>query len=74
LDEEIEQTFTFYDFPSVLQRYIKTTNAIESMFSQIRDRTDKVDTFPTELSCLCLVWATAEGINFQRIPTGLPLS
>lgn len=74
LDEEIEQTFTFYDFPLVLQRYIRTTNAIESMFSQIRDRTDKVDTFPTELSCLSLVWATAEGITFQRIPTGLSLN
>jgi transposase-like protein len=71
LDEEVEKTLTFYDFPLVLQRYIKTTNAIESMFSQVRDRTDKVETFSTEPSCLTLVWATIEGLNFQRIPTGI---
>jgi transposase-like protein len=67
----VAKTLTFYDFPKVLQRYIRTTNAIESMESQVRDRTDKVETFTTELSCLTLVWATVQGLAFQRIPTGL---
>jgi transposase-like protein len=74
LEDAVEKTLTFYDFPPVLHRYIRTANAIESMFSQVRDRTDRVDVFTTEKSCLSLVWATAQGIAFQRIPVGLPQS
>ena len=68
LREGEEQTLTFYDFPQVMQRYIKTTNAIESTFSQVRQRTDSVDVFTNEESCLMLVWATLQGVTFQRIP------
>jgi putative transposase len=71
LKEGEEETLTFYDFPQVLQRYIKTTNAIESTFSQVRARTDQVDAFTNEESCLMLVWATLEAMTFQRIPVGL---
>lgn len=70
LSEEEEKTLTFYDFPPSLHRYIRTTNPIESMFSQVRDRTDGVDVFTTEQSCLLLVWATAQGIKFQRLNFG----
>ncbi len=68
LREGEAQTMTFYDFPPVMHRYIKTTNAIESTFSQVRQRTDGVDVFTNEESCLMLVWATLQGITFQRIP------
>ncbi len=68
LQEGAAQTLTFYDFPQVMHRYIKTTNAIESTFSQLRQRTDGVDVFTNEASCLMLVWATLSGITFQRIP------
>lgn len=68
LREGEAQTLTFYDFPPVMHRYIKTTNAIESTFSQVRQRTDGVDVFANEESCLRLVWATLQGITFQRIP------
>ena len=34
LAEEEEKTLTFYDFPQTLHRYIRTTNAIESLESQ----------------------------------------
>lgn len=68
LREGEAQTMTFYDFPQVMHRYIKTTNAIESTFSQVRQRTDGVDVFTNEESCLMLVWATLQGVTFQRIP------
>ncbi len=58
---------TFYDFPPVLHRYIKTTNTIESTFSQVRKRTDGLDVFTNEESCLMLGWATLQGVTFQRI-------
>src|SRR2546421_5995349 len=37
LTEEEEKTFTFYDFPESMHRSIQTTNAIESLFSNVRN-------------------------------------
>lgn len=70
LNEELDKTLTFYDFPQALQRHIRTTNPIESVFSQVRDRTDQIDTFTTEPSCLTLVWARISRLKLMRIPTG----
>ncbi len=51
-----------------MHRYIRTTNAIESLFSNIRQRTDQIDVFTTEMSCLIIVWATIQGIRLRKIP------
>jgi putative transposase len=68
LAEEEEKTLTFYDFPLSMHRYIRTTNAIESLFSNVRQRTDQIDVFTTEMSCLTIVWATIEGITLRKVP------
>jgi putative transposase len=67
LAEEEEKTFTFYEFPVSMHRYIQTTNAIESLFSNIRQRTDQIDVFTTETSCLAIVWATIQDIRLHKI-------
>jgi transposase-like protein len=59
---------TFYDFPQTLHRYIRTTNAIESLRSLVRQRTDQIDVFTTEMSCLTIVWATMQGIRLRTVP------
>jgi len=51
-----------------MHRYIRTTNAIESLFSNVRQRTDQINVFTTEMSCLTIVWATIEGITLRKIP------
>jgi len=68
LAEEEEKTLTFYEFPQAMHRYIQTTNAIESLFSNVRQRTDQIDVFTTETSCLTIVWATIEGIALRKVP------
>ncbi len=68
LAEEEEKTLTFYDFPQTMHRYIRTTNAIESLFSNVRQRTDQIDVFTTEMSCLTIVWATIQGITLRKVP------
>jgi putative transposase len=68
LMEDEEHLLTFYAFPQVVHRYIRTTNAIESFFSTVRQRTDQIDTFTTETSCLTIVWAVMQGIQVPRIP------
>ncbi len=67
LAEEEEKTFTFYEFPLPMYRYIQTTNAIESLFSNVRQRTDQIDVFTTETSCLAIVWATIQDIRLHKI-------
>ena len=68
LAEEQDKTLTFYDFRQTMHRYIRTTNAIESLFSNVRQRTDQIDVFTTEMSCLTNVWATIQGIRLRKIP------
>jgi transposase-like protein len=68
LAEDEEHLLTFYAFPRSLHRHIQTTNAIESLFSNVRQRTDQIDVFTTEMSCLTIVWATIEGITLRKLP------
>ncbi len=68
LMEDREHLFTFYAFPARMHRYIRTTNAIESFFSNVRQRTDSIDAFTTETSCITIVWAVMQDIHLQRIP------
>jgi len=67
LAEEEEKTFTFYEFSVSMHRHIQTTNAIESLFSNVRQRTDQIDVFTTETSCLTIVWATMQDIRLHKI-------
>ncbi len=50
LAEDEEHLLTFYAFPQSIHRHIQTTNAIESLFSNVRQRTDQMDVFTTETS------------------------
>ena len=68
LCEDEEHLLTFYAFPPVMHRYIRSTNAIESFFSNVRQRTDQIDTFTTETSCLTIVWAVMQDIRLPKIP------
>jgi len=67
LTEDEESTFTFFAFPQTMHRHIKTTNAIESLWSLVRQRTDQIDVFTTETSCLAIVWATTQDIRLHTI-------
>jgi transposase-like protein len=67
LAEDEEHLLTFYEFPGSMHRHIQTTNAIESLFSNVRQRTDQIDVFTTETSCLAIVWATIQDIRLHKI-------
>ena len=68
LVEEEEKPLTFDEFPQTMRCYIRTTNTIESLFSNVCQRTDQIDLFTTEMSCLMIVWAIIEGIVLRKIP------
>ena len=67
LAEDEEHLLTFYAFPAAMHRHIQTTNAIESLFSNVRQRTDQIDVFTTETSCLSIVWASMQDIRLHKI-------
>jgi putative transposase len=67
LMEDEEHLLTFYAFPSAMHRHIQTTNAIEGFFSNVRQRTEQIDTFTTEMSCLTIVWAVMQDIRLHTI-------
>ncbi len=54
-------------FPARMHRSIQTTNAPQSLFSNIRQRTDHIDVFTTETSCLAIVWETIQDVRFHKI-------
>ena len=45
---------TFYAFPQPMHHHIRSTNATPSFFRNVRRRTDHIDTFTTETSCLSI--------------------
>jgi putative transposase len=68
LAEDEEHLFTFYAFPQTMHRHIQSTNALESLWSLVRQRTDQIDVFTTETSCLTIVWAAIQDIRLHKVP------
>lgn len=60
--------FSFYQFEAKWHKFMRTTNAIESLFSNVRTRTDAMEVFTTEESCLVIVWAAMSAIKLAKIP------
>lgn len=66
LREDDAHVLTFSDFPQVMHRYIRPTNASESFFRNVRQRTDQIDTVPAEMRCLTIVFAFALLFSQER--------
>jgi putative transposase len=63
VEENIEQTLTFYRFPLAHHKHIKSTNMLERLNQEIKRRTHVVRIFPNEKSCLRLIRALAVEIH-----------
>jgi putative transposase len=59
VEDNIEETFSFYRFPLGHHKHMKSTNMLERLNEEIRRRTRVVRIFPNEESCLRLVRALA---------------
>ncbi|MCI7004030.1 MAG: IS256 family transposase [Akkermansia muciniphila] len=57
LEENIEQCLTIIDCPAEVQRYIRTSNMMECVNSQLKKRTRLIPVFPSEASLLRLLTA-----------------
>jgi putative transposase len=59
VEENIEETFTFYSFPIPHHKHLKSTNMLERLMEEIKRRTHVVRIFPNSKSCLRLIRALA---------------
>jgi transposase-like protein len=58
LEADLAECLAFLQFPAEHHKRIRTTNLIERTFEESRRRTKVVPRFPTEGSCLSLMYAT----------------
>jgi putative transposase len=63
VEENIEETFTFYRLPREHHKHLKSTNMLERINQELKRRTHVVRIFPNEASCLRLVRALAVEIH-----------
>ena len=59
VEENIEETFSFYRLPLAHHKHLKSTNMLERLNQEIKRRTHVVRIFPNAASCLRLVRALA---------------
>jgi putative transposase len=63
VEENIEETFTFYRLPREHHKHLKSTNMLERLNEEIKRRTHVVRIFPNEAACLRLVRALTQEIH-----------
>lgn len=71
LQRDIEACFTFYDFPKLHWRSLRTNNAAERLFEEAKKRSKKMNAaFRNESSCCLLFFASTRSLKFQtfRMP------
>jgi len=59
VEEQIEETFTFYRLPRQHHKHLKSTNVLERYNEELKRRTHVVRIFPNAASCLRLIRALA---------------
>ncbi len=72
LEKDLDECLTYLLFPKEHQRRLRTTNLLERTFEESRRRTKVIPRFPTERSCLTLMYATL--ITASRSWRGIPMS
>jgi len=74
LEENIEDGLTFFQFPAIHHRMIRTNNAVEKLNQEIKRRTRVARLFPNVESCLRLVSAVLAEINDDWVSGRIYLS
>jgi len=64
----LNECLTFYLFPQKHWRFIRTSNAIERLFQEVKKRSHKMAAaFRNENSCLLLFYAVVRSLTLRNI-------
>ena len=66
IEESLEETLSYMDFPSEHWRKIRTNNGLERIMKEIRRRTRVVGSFPDGYSAMMLVGARLRHISTTK--------
>ena len=71
LERDLEECITYLRFPEAHHRRIRTTNRLERLNGEGRRRTKVIPRFPTERSCLTLLYASLMAASklWRGVPT-----
>jgi transposase-like protein len=69
LASHLEECLTFYRFPELHWKHIRTSNVIERAFKEVKRRTRVVGRFPNETSALVMVFSLLEEerVKWQKV-------
>jgi transposase-like protein len=69
LARHLEECLTFYRFPELHWKHIRTSNVIERAFKEVKRRTRVVGRFPNETSALVMVFSLLEEerVKWQKV-------
>ena len=68
LKRDQEACLTFYSFPEKHWKFIRTTNAIERLFGEVKKRSHKMAAaFRNEDSCMLMFYAVIRSLTLRRI-------
>jgi transposase-like protein len=68
LQRDQEACLTFYSFPEKHWKFIRTTNAIERLFGEVKKRSHKMAAaFRNEDSCMLMFYAVIRSLTLRRI-------
>jgi transposase-like protein len=68
MERDWEACLTFYAFPELHWKNIRTTNIIERTFEEVKKRSKKMAAaFRNEGSCLLLFYAVVRGLRFRKL-------
>jgi len=60
LGKDLSDCLSFFRFPPRHWRRLRTSNALERQFREVRRRTRVIGRFPTEMSALSLIWSVLD--------------
>ena len=60
LGRDLADCLTFFRFPPRHWKRLRTSNALERVFKEVKRRTRVIGRFPTEISALSLVWSVMD--------------
>ena len=63
LEKDMDACFVYYRFPIGIWKKIRSTNIIERAFREFRRRIKAMDSFPTEESCIRIMFALSKLLN-----------
>jgi putative transposase len=72
LERDLEACVTYLRFPEAHHRRIRTTNRLERLNGEGRRRTKVIPRFPTERSCLTLLYASL--VAASKLWRGIPMT